>query len=164
MGPAARLRALQADPNAAGAILARVAEGATLLDLVAQWKLPRRAFLSWVAANGELTEQCKRLRELVGTELRMEGLDLVDEATPETAAVVKLRADYREKLSRDLNKDLFGKYAKVEHRHSFDLGERLRRARDRVLDVQPTVELTREEPRAVVAEAAEHGAEELPPI
>lgn len=130
-------------------ILARLQDGETLLGLVRAWKLPRHAFLSWIAANGELTDQCRRVRELAGIELRMEGLEIVDVATPETAPVAKLQADYREKLSRDLNKPLFGKYTQHEHRHTFDLGERLRRARDRaegVIDTEvvPAIEVKQE--------------------
>lgn len=133
-GPLARFLAVTADPMAPEIIVQRVAMGETLRDVAKSWGLPRLRFLAWVAANGDLTEQCKRVRELAGIELRMEGLDIVDEATPETAPVAKIQSDYRERLSRDLNRPLFGKYTKHEHAHSLDWGERLRRARERVIE------------------------------
>ena len=132
-GPMARLRALQADPGAGRAILDELQDGETLIRLAKKWGLPRKEFLSAVAANAELTAQCRRVMELAGIELRMEGLDIVDEVEPEKGPVLKasLQAGYRERLSRDLNRPLFGKYTQHEHSHTVDLGEVLRRARER---------------------------------
>lgn len=151
-GPLARFAAVCADPATPEVIVQRVAMGETLKEIAKAWGLPRTRFLAWVAANGDLTEQCKRVRELAGIELRFEGLEIVDDATPETAPVAKLQADYREKLSRDLNRPLFGKFTKHEHTHTVDLGERLRRARER--EVPPL-------PADVVTIEAEQGGEVL---
>lgn len=116
IGPMARLRLIQGDENAEREILGLIEQGKSFAQIAKEWGLPKKDFLFWVAANGELTEKCKRLRELAGIDLRMEGLDLVDEATVENAQVKKLQAEYRERLSRDLNKPLFGKV--VQHEHS----------------------------------------------
>ena len=130
-GPMARLAHVMADASTPEIIVQRLAAGESLREIAAAWRIPYKRFLAWIAASGELTEQCKRVRELAGIELRFEGLEIVDDATPETAPVAKLQADYREKLSRDLNRPLFGKFTQHKHEHSFDLGEKLRRARER---------------------------------
>jgi hypothetical protein len=137
IGPIARFAEVTADQTTPEVIVQRLAAGESLKQVATAWAIPYKRLLAWIAANGDLTEQCKRVRELAGIELRMEGLDIVDDATPETAPVAKLQADYREKLSRDLNRPLFGKFTQHEHRHTVDLGERLRRARERVVE-QPS--------------------------
>lgn len=139
-GKLARLAQVVGDPATPGVIVQRLAGGESLKDIAVAWGLPYGRFIAWVAANGDLTEQCKRVRELAGIELRMEGLEIVDAAeqakTSEAVAAAKLRAEYRERLSRDLNRPLFGKNVRHEHSHTFDLGEQLRRAmaRERVVE------------------------------
>lgn len=133
-GPVARFEEMAANPSSGEVIVQRLMGGESLSQIAKSWGLPRTRFLAWIAANGELTEQCKRARELAGIELRMEGLDLLDAADAESISVVKEQAAYRERLSRDLNRPLFGKYTKHEHAVTVDLGERLRRARERVID------------------------------
>jgi hypothetical protein len=132
--------------------------GESLKQIAAAWQVPYKRLLAWVAANGALTEQCKRVMELAGIELRMEGLEIVDEAAgaecSEAVAAAKLRAEYRERLSRDLNRPLFGKQVQHEHKHSVDWGERLRRARERVIDVVPEQIAVVE--ASVVAPSVEH--------
>ena len=130
-GPMARLRALQADPGSVQEILNALQDGETFPSLAKRWGLPKKEFLSAIAANAELTAHCRRVIELAGIWMRMEGLEIVDEATVEGAAVAKLQADYRERLSRDLNRPLFGKFTQHEHSHTVDLGEVLRRAKER---------------------------------
>lgn len=145
-GPVARFAVVVADAATPGVIVQRLTDGESLREIAVSWGLPYRRFLAWIAANGELTEQCKRVRELAGIELRMEGLEIVDEVEgalePTHVAAAKIRAEYRERLSRDLNRPLFGKFTKQEVVISGDWGERLRRARERVIDatVVPLVE------------------------
>lgn len=157
-GPMARLRDVKADPAAGRELLALVEQGKTFPQIASMWGVPRREFLFWLAANAELTEECKRLSELAGIWYRAEGLEIVDEATPENAAVAKLQAEYRERLSRDLNKPLFGKTLQHKHSHVIDLGERLRRATERVIEpaaVEALPELARAEPEPVPRQRAE---------
>jgi hypothetical protein len=146
-GPVARFIDVVRDPQTPAVIVQRLSDGESLKDMASAWQIPYKRFLAWIAANGELTEQCKRVRELAGIELRMEGLEIVDEVegaeTGEAIAAAKLRAEYRERLARDLNKPLFGKQVKHEHTHTVDLGERLRRAKGRVID-HATQQLTGE--------------------
>jgi hypothetical protein len=142
-GPVARFIDVVRDPQTPAVIVQRLVDGESLKDIAAAWQIPYKRFLAWIAANGELTEQCKRVRELAGIELRMEGLELLDGAAPDNIAVVKEQAQYRERLSRDLNRPLFGKQVKHEHTHTVDLGERLRRAKGRVID-HATQQLTGE--------------------
>lgn len=117
----------------------RISGGESLRDIARAWQIPYRRLVEWVAGNADLTEQCKRAMELAGIELRLEGLEIIDDATPETVAVAKEQAQYRERLSRDFNRRLFGKFQQHKHEHSFDLGEQLRRARERVIEVEPSV-------------------------
>lgn len=149
-GPAVRFEVVVADPTTPGVIVQRLAQGESLRQIAAAWQIPYLRFLAWVAANGDLSEQCKRVRELAGIELRMEGLEILDEAAPEKAAVTLAaeQAKYRERLSRDLNRPLFGKFTQHKHEHTFDLGEVLRRARERVIEQVP--------------ESATTGADHLP--
>lgn len=139
-GPLVRFASVTADPATPSVIVQRLADGESLKEIAKGWDIPYRRLIEWIAANGDLTEQCKRARELAGIELRMEGLEIVDEVegTDEPAAVAaaKLRAEYRERLSRDFNRPLFGKQVQHQHTHTVDLGERLRRARERTLDVE----------------------------
>lgn len=135
-GPMAHFAAMTADPNVPEIIVQRLAGGESLKDIAVAWGLPYKRFLAWIAANGDLTEQCKRVRELAGIELRMEGMEILDAAEPDKAAVALAaeQAKYRERLSRDLNRPLFGRFTQHKHEHSFDLGEQLRRARERTID------------------------------
>src|SRR3990167_6641287 len=139
-GPVARFEVVIADAATAGVVVQRLTLGESLRDIAGSWGIPYRRFLAWIAANGELTEQCKRVRELAGVELRMEGLEIVDEVedavTSEAIASAKLRAEYRERLSRDLNRPLFGKFTQHAHSHTIDLGDRLRRAREREIPAE----------------------------
>lgn len=140
-GPMARFVALTRDETTPAVIVQRLTEGESLRDMASAWEVPYKRFLAWIAANGELTEQCKRVRELAGIELRMEGLDIVDAVEgaeePAEVAAAKLRAEYRERLSRDLNRPLFGRVTQHKHEHTFDLGDRLRRARERSVNDLP---------------------------
>ena len=137
MSKLVRFREVTADPTTPDVIVQRLASGESLKEIATAWDVPYKRLLAWVAANGELSEQCKRVRELAGIELRFEGLEIVDgvegSENSEEIAAAKLRAEYREKLSRDLNKPLFGKFTQHQHTHTVDLGERLRRARERVV-------------------------------
>ena len=132
--PTVRLQRELQNPDFPSQILARVAEGETLKEIAKSIGLPKTQFLMWVAANGDLSAACLRIRELAGVELRFEGLDIVDAATPEDVSVAKLQADYRKDLSRDLNKPLFGKMVQHKHELGKDWGDRLRRARERVIE------------------------------
>lgn len=134
-----RFESVLADPGLPERIVQRVAGGETLPEIARSMGLPRTRFLCWVAANGELSDACRRVRELAGIELRFEGLEIVDGASEETVGVAKLQSDYREKLSRDLHKPLFGKFTQHQHTVTLDLGERLRRARERVVEAVPVV-------------------------
>lgn len=144
-GPMARFAEVVANPTTPELVVQRLSAGESLAEIAAAWQIPKKRFLAWIAANGELSEQCKRVRELAGIELRMEGLDIVDEVegseAPAEVAAAKLRAEYRERLARDLNKPLFGKQVRHEHQHTVDLGERLRRARERAVEVVDAVVL-----------------------
>src|SRR3990167_433732 len=135
-GPVARFEVVIADAATPGVVVQRLTLGESLRDIAGSWGIPYRRFLAWIAANGELTEQCKRVRELAGIELRMEGLEIVDAATVENVAVAKEQAMYRERLSRDLNRPLFGKFTQHAHSHTIDLGDRLRRAREREIPAE----------------------------
>lgn len=130
----ARFVAVCEDPATPSIVVQRLMGGESLRDIARAWKIPYTRFMVWIAANGDLTEQCKRARELAGVELRMEGLEIVDSATPETVAIAREQARYRERLARDLNRPLFGNVTHHKHEHTVDLGERLRRARERVID------------------------------
>jgi hypothetical protein len=151
-GPVARFIDVVRDPQTPAVIVQRLVDGESLKDIAAAWQIPYKRFLAWIAANGELTEQCKRVRELAGIELRMEGLELLDGAAPDNIAVVKEQAQYRERLSRDLNRPLFGKQVKHEHTHTVDLGERLRRAKGRVIEAEPAIVLPSAAPDVSEAE------------
>lgn len=141
----ARFEAVVTDPNTPAVIVQRLAHE-SLKDISRSWGLPYTRFIAWIAANGELTEQCKRVRELAGIELRMEGMEILDEAAEEKAAVMKAaeQAKYRERLSRDLNRPLFGKQVLHQHNVTVDLGERLRRARERVVEPDEPVAIQNE--------------------
>lgn len=141
-----------ADPTTPDVIVQRLAGGESLKEIAKAWAIPEKKFLAWIAANGDLTEQCKRVRELAGIELRMEGLEIIDDSSVETIAVDKERALYRERLSRDLHRPLFGKQVQHQHNHTVDLGERLRRAmtRERVIDQVPEPVTIGAEPSAAV--------------
>lgn len=133
----ARFVEVTRDPETPSMILQRLASGESLKDIARAWGIPKTLFLTWVASQSEFSEQCKRVLQFAGIELRLEGLEIVDAVegaeTSEAIAAAKLRAEYREKLSRDLNRPLFGKQVQHQHTHTHDLGERLRRARERVV-------------------------------
>ena len=110
-GPVARFEEVIEDPLTPERIVQRLTGGETLRDMASSWCVPYKRLLGWVAGQAELSAQCMRATQLAGVELRMEGLEIVDEAEARTdeIALARLRAEYRERLSRDLNKPLFGK-------------------------------------------------------
>lgn len=152
-GPLARMMTVMRDASAPDVIVQRLAAGESLKDIASSWGLPYQRFLAWIAANGELTEQCKRVREIAGVELRFEGMQILDDAKADKAEVqlAAEQAKYRERLSRDLNKPLFGRLTTHKHEVTIDLGERLRRARERVIEQAGEPETTPAESSAASA-------------
>lgn len=114
-GPAARFEEVIADPLTPERIVQRMVDGETLREMANSWKVPYKRLVTWVAGQSELSAQCRRAMELAGIEMRMDGLEIVDSAEPQAneIALAKLQAEYRERLSRDLNKPLFGKTPEV---------------------------------------------------
>lgn len=103
-----RFQEITRDPKTPDQILQRMAEGQTLNEIADAWDIPRTRLAAWVATQAELSDACKRIRETFGHELRMEGLDIIDEATPDDISVRRERAAYRERLSKAFNPKTYG--------------------------------------------------------
>jgi hypothetical protein len=134
-GPLARLEGVKGDPSAPSVIFQRVAEGETLRDVARAWGLPRGRFVEWFSTeHSELYDRALKVR---ADELAHETLEIADGATAEDSAPRKLRVDTRLKLAEKWDRARYGKQVQHTHSHTHDLGEILRRARERVIEQGP---------------------------
>ena len=97
-------------------LVQRLAGGETLAEIAAGLDVPYRKLISWIAGNADLSAKAMRAAALAGVDLRMEGMEILDGADPDPKhgdlAKCIAQANYRERLSRDLNKPLFGEAGK----------------------------------------------------
>lgn len=162
-GPLARLEEVKADLSTPNVVFQRLCEGESLKAIAKAWAVPKGQFVLWfMTEHRQLFDDAERVR---AQDLKGEALDIADEQ----AEVVreaggtfdpdvprdKLRVDTRLKLIEKLDRERFGKQVQHQHTHTIDLGERLRRARERV------IESTRAEalpaPATVTVEQEQHG-------
>ena len=152
-GPMFRLRQLKGEwPAGRDEVLAALRRGETLGEFARLRGIPRHEFLVFIAEHGEFSEECRRVREFAGTELWMEGVRLVDEAATAVEGsslenlelakaqleAAKAQSKVRMETARAFNRPLFGKQTTVVN-VSVDLGERLRRARERMAVIEGEV-------------------------
>lgn len=103
-----RFEAMIVQPDAADTVISRLGGGETLKEIADAHGVPYRRLVAWIAGSAELSARAMRAAGLAAIDLRLEGLDILDGSNPDDIQVDKERALYRERLSRDLNKPLFG--------------------------------------------------------
>ena len=139
-GPMARLEAVKADQSTPSVVFQRVCDGETLREIAKAWGLPKGRFVEWFTT--EHSALYDRALQVRADELAHETLEIADGASPEDSAPRKLRVDTRLKLAEKWDRQRYGKTMQHNHAHSFDLGDVLRRARERVIEQGPeTVKL-----------------------
>ena len=92
-GPMARLESLKTDEHAVNEIFHRLTddEPQTLAEIAKSWRVPKGKFTEWF-----LTEHAERYEmalKVLGAEIGHAVKRMVDEVTPETLGIVKLRTD-----------------------------------------------------------------------
>lgn len=132
VGKLARFEALKGSATAPDEIFHRLCNGDTLKSIADAWGLPKGMFVRWfMDTHKQLFDDAERVR---AQDLKAEALKHADSATPEDASAVKLRVDVRLKLLEKMDRDRYGRHTQHTHTLTVDLGERLRRARERVLN------------------------------
>lgn len=132
VGPLARFEALKLNAAAPDEIFHRLCNGDTLRAIADAWGLPKGMFVRWfMDTHKQLFDDAERVR---AQDLKAEALEHADSATPEDASAAKLRVDVRLKLLEKMDRDRYGRHTQHTHTVTVDLGERLRRARERVLN------------------------------
>jgi hypothetical protein len=110
----ARLRDLMDDPHAPSEIAMRVAEGDDLREIAKAWQVPKGKFIEWFTET--YPEKYDAARKALGMSLVHAVQQMVDTATPETAALVKMRTDRYLRVAALLNPERYS--PKIEHKHS----------------------------------------------
>lgn len=144
-GPIARLESLKADASIPAQVFLRLCDGESLKQIARAWQVPKGPFVLWyMSVHRQLFDDAERVR---AQDLKAEALEISDEQNeverpgggtfdPDVQRD-KLRVDTRLKLLEKLDRERFGRFTKHEHTHTHDLGERLRRARERVIEQAP---------------------------
>lgn len=111
-GPMARLEAVKADAEAPSEVFRRLTDGdkpETLRQIAKAWAVPKGRFVEWFTTDHS---------ELYDAALKVKAADCADaaaqaalDATPETVAVEKLRADVAFKLASRWDRDRYGERA-----------------------------------------------------
>jgi hypothetical protein len=144
-GPMARLEDVKADAGSATEVFRLLTDPdgrMTLSGIAKLWRVPRGRFVEWfTTTHATLYDAALKVR---ADELAHEALEIADEQ----AEVVKengetfdpnvqrdkLRADTRLKLAAKWDRSRYGERVDHKHLHVVDLGERLRRASERVIE------------------------------
>lgn len=144
----ARLRDVISDPVAPSEVFRMLtdAEGRqTLAQIAKAWAVPRGRFVEWyTTVHTVLYDAALKVR---ADDLAHEALEIADEQKEAVRADGtrfdpevprdKLRADTRLKLAAKWDRARYGERVDHKHSHVIDLGERLRRAAERVIEPEP---------------------------
>ncbi|MEX2575434.1 MAG: hypothetical protein WD382_02165 [Halofilum sp. (in: g-proteobacteria)] len=88
-------------------IFARVAEGTTLKALAEELGVSRQFLSTWCNADARRDTYARARREAALSHAE-DGLQIVDQATPETAQVAKLQADFRRWMAARMDPPAWG--------------------------------------------------------
>ena len=118
-------------------MVARVCEGERLKEICKSKGWPYSVVARWVAGTPEVFRMYEQALMLAADDMAQETVPISDGATPETAAVDGLRIKARQWAASKLYRDRYGSHSQVTVTHEEGLGERLRRARERVIEAEP---------------------------
>ncbi len=107
---------MRADADAPSVVFQRLTgEGdsaETLADIAKAWRLPKGRFVEWFTTqHADLYDAALKVR---AADLAFGAMQEALDATPETVAVAKLRADVAMKLASKLDRVRFGETVRVE--------------------------------------------------
>lgn len=131
-------------PDTLDVIAQRVADGEGLPALCKSWDVPYGRVMMWLMSDLSRYEVYKRALEVGAHLMVVEAISIADEQQevvredgskfdPDVQRD-KLRVDTRLKVARSHARELYGEQRKVTHEVVGDFGERLRRARERVVE------------------------------
>ena len=127
------------DRDTANIVCSMVAEGDSLTKICKNLKISTFLIQSWRKRVPEFAEAYADAKTL-SAEIRFdEALDIVDNATSDTASVAKLRSELRVKLAALLDKNTYGNSTRVEHSGSVDHIATLTDARKQVEDQRASI-------------------------
>jgi hypothetical protein len=115
MAVALRFSEVVSDPTFEEQMRQRVAMGESVADIAQSKGVPAPLLESWVAKQAELREELHAIRSSIGIDLMFEGKEILDAATPESIAVDKERAKYRQGMARSMAPKTFAERQQVEH-------------------------------------------------
>ncbi len=118
-GPMARLASLKSDEHVPSEIFHRLTEApaegeryCTLNDIARSWKVPKGRFTEWfMTSHADLYEAALKVR---ACDLATDALQAALDATPETVAVQKLRAEVALKIASKWDRARYGEAMRVE--------------------------------------------------
>lgn len=140
----------QAEENLVFIVCAQVASGVTLTDWCRYQSVDRGLVWALLTETPDRYARYERALRGVADELVGDVVGLAARASVETVAVDKLQIDTNLKVGVLYDPGRFGKQTKVTHEVGGDFGERLRRARERVVEpVEDAVVIEPAKPAAV---------------
>lgn len=89
-----------ADPLTPEILRQRQGEGETLREIAESWVVPYGRLLSWVAQQGDLSDELRRAREVHAHELVAEAVEIAD--TPQVGVRTKTTEDGTETVEEDM--------------------------------------------------------------
>lgn len=106
-GPMARFEAAKVDPNLPSEVFARIAEGESLKQIAATWRLPKARFAEWyMTEHGKLYDAALKV---AAADLAMQALDAADAGLDkDDVPAARLAADVRLRLASKFDRDRYG--------------------------------------------------------
>lgn len=144
-GPMARLRDLQADPDAMDEVFRQLCDGKSLAQIATAWKLPKHRFSDWMLTDH--ADVLYRAERGIVHERMMKLMALSENLSAENAAAFKAEADFIFKTASKWHREKYGEHVKVEKGLSVeDATAMLTAAKDLLRDIR------RPEPRVIEAD------------
>ena len=137
-----RFDELIADDNLPEMLVQRVATGRTTRQIAKELDVSHLLLMGWVAKQAGLNEQLLRVREAIGHDLRMEGLEIIDSAKMDDLWVKKEQAAYRERLSKAFAPNTYGDKLKIDKQVSVEVSADMLRTAEELLALVRVPEIT----------------------
>ena len=133
MGPVERWERDSVLAETVDVLVQRVAEGEPLKMICKSRGWPYSVVAKWVATTPDVFRAYEGALRIAADAMAQETVAIADGASNEDVAVAKLQVDTRQKLASKLYRERYGIHSQVTVTHEAGLGERLRRARERVV-------------------------------
>ena len=131
-----RIKECGGDVGMERVLFAQVASGVRLKEWAEHYSIERGLLWAWISETDDRLQKYYRALRGVADEYVSEVVTIADGSDNESVKVDEFRAAMRLKVAEKYDQPRFGKQTKVTHEVVGDLGDRLRRAREReIIDV-----------------------------